>query len=141
MSNVVMDAIKVCKELAAFLVDENQALRERRIEFVESNLKQKNRMATDMEKNLKKVHDERDSLASNPVTKRALKDLQVALDDYRRHARQNLMLLQAAHNATADFLMMVKEAVEAKKPKVNTYGKDGAVSQAAGNVSLVNKAI
>ncbi len=135
------DAHIACTDLKSLLIEENDSLRQHRIELVEKNLKDKRKLSLKLENVLNNVKKNKEHLADDTQTLSYVKSLQEEIDSFQNMARQNLTLLQAAHQTRADFIDMVRLAVSAEQPKSTTYNNEGTVSDTSHSPPLVNKEI
>lgn len=139
---LVMNAIATCDAFCEHLDFENKALENRDIDAVEEGTKTKRHLGAKLEGVLKDVKTQRDLIKADVQAVRELQNLQTAIDLYQTKARKNVVLLSAAHEATAQFLNMVRQAVIKLKPKATTYGQEGQLEQrSSGKNSLINKEI
>lgn len=128
-------------DLTDLLLQENEDLRARKIDRVTTNVKRKNEMANRVEQLLGEIKtmQTRGEKFDAPQANQ----LQAALDEYQTHARQNMLLIKAAHEATADFLLLVKQTIDSKQGTAKTYGQQGEMSESAPATtrSFINKAV
>lgn len=137
-NETVTKALEACKALTGLLAEENKELKARNTKRIEEFYKEKRHLAVKMETLLKEVK----TLPAEEKNSRNMGELEVAINNYQTHARQNLLLLRAAHEATANFLTLVREAIERKKTKAETYSKEGQISAGDGrDTRLINKNI
>lgn len=140
--DLVKQAIATCNAFCEHLDFENKALEEQDIATVEEATKTKRHLGAKLETLLKDVRTEREAIKANAGAMTELQNLQVAIDNYQSKARKNVVMLSAAHEATAQFLGMVRQAVMKLKPKATTYGKQGEMTDhGVGSTSLLNKNI
>jgi hypothetical protein len=128
-------------DLTDLLLQENEDLRARKLDRVTTNVKRKNELAGNVEAlllDVKALQEKGETLERNQVNQ-----LQNALDEYQTHARQNMLLLKAAHEATADFLLLVKQTLDAKQGTTKTYGSQGHMTTQENpeKRSFINKAV
>lgn len=139
---LIDEAIAATDALKSFLVMENDFLAQRKMEEVEIGLKQKIRLARELEKRLGSLKERQEEVAGDTMAKNRLKALQEDLEIYRAEARKNALLLKAAHQTTADVLALVKQVAEAQAPKSGAYGNNGQVgNNGAKGQSFVSKAV
>lgn len=139
---LVMSAIAACDAFCEHLDFENKALEARDIETVEEGTKTKRHLGAKLEGILKDVKEQRNFIKQDAQAVQELQNLQTAIDLYQNKARKNVMLLSAAHEATAQFLNMVRQAVSKLKPKTKTYGQTGQIEErSSSKSSLINKEI
>ena len=138
---LVSNTIESCEKFATLLQDENSNLKNRDIESVEKNIKEKRHLAAKVEKLLSTVKNSVLQIKSDKEALLKLPTLQISVDNYQTAARKNIILLQAAHSATNDFLNLVRRAIDVKKPKAETYGKTGNMNQHKSSTKLVSKNI
>ena len=139
---LVMNAIATCDAFCEHLDYENDALENRDIDAVEQGTKTKRHLGAKLEGILKDVSARRDQIKSDTQAVKELQNLQAAIDHYQTKARKNVVLLSAAHEATAQFLNMVRQAVHKLKPKTSVYGQTGQVEEKTTSTnSLINKEI
>lgn len=137
----VQQVTEATRELSNLLIEENEALRSKQVKQIEPLLKRKKRAAFQLEKTLQTLKQTQ-GLQNDQSIKTEFASLQRAMQDYHALARKNLLLLKAEHEATADFLDMIRVAAEKKKSTANVYGQDGAMESRKGNqTSLLNKNI
>jgi len=137
LKTYVQEAIALCHELLTTINAETDAVRSKKMDSVPDLAKRKDRLTTQLQNLLLQVKE----YAAHPEAKAEaaplLHELSTAMSSYDSAARQNLLVLQAAHQATSIFLDSVRQVVA--KPKPNTYGKEGAIKEKAENTSLINK--
>jgi flagellar biosynthesis/type III secretory pathway chaperone len=134
------DAIRLCQELENLLADENTHLRQRKTAFLEEGVRQKNRLAMRLENLLGDIRTASDAIKADPEGPAKVARLKDAMHAYDVMARQNVLLLQAAHTVTTDFLGMVRQALQ--KPQAKTYGASGTLqTKSAAGSTLVAKSV
>ena len=138
---IVSEAIIAVEELSVLLDEENTKLKAKEIGFLEEALKNKKRAAAKMELAMNLVKFAKEKVDADETAKANLPRLRDSLARYKETARVHLRLLRSAHDTTGDFLQMVAQAVEAKKPKLQTYGKNGAIDSQSGKATLKGKSI
>lgn len=138
---LVNNTIESCEKFAFLLHEENTLLKERNIDAVEQKVKEKRHLAAKVEKLLSTIKSSVHLIKSDPTALDRLPELQVCVDNYQTAARKNMVLLQAAHTATSDFLQLVRNAIDMKKPRAQTYGNTGTMNTTPASTSLVNKDI
>lgn len=137
---LVMTAHTSLRDFCDIIEQENSALQQHRPEVITQLVKQKQLLAGRVEKLLQQVQKSQTEGADLP--RAGLQLLQTTMDKYRTLSRQNMLLLQAAHQATADFILLVKQTLDAEKPSAKTYGKTGQVNTGGySETKLVNRAI
>ena len=140
-SDLIMETINVCEKLTNFLAQENQNIKERKVNAVEKGLEVKNKLTHRFEKLITVVKNKQEVINKDIKASKLLPSLQKIMKKYKEFANKNLMLLQSAHTATASFLDSVREALVSKQPKGQVYGKDAKVQKSKENKSLLNKSI
>lgn len=141
---LVKQAIATCHAFSEHLDFENKALEERDIAAIEDATKTKRHLGAKLETLLKDVRASKDDIRRDANAVADLQNLQVAIDAYQIKARKNVLMLSAAHEATAQFLNVVRQAVIKLRPKVTTYGQTGYVQESTASAqpsSLVRKDI
>jgi len=139
---VVKNAIAACVGINEVIAQENELLSNKEMDQLDNIVKQKRSLAAKMEASLQAVKAHTQQIKNNAEATRELTNLQNELHSYKVGMRKNVMLLDAAHASTNNFLNLVRQAVEVKRPKVNVYGNDGAIQdKQAKQTSLVNKSI
>ena len=139
---LVAQTIMACKNLSGLLEGENEAIKRREVSQVEKNLKDKERQIAKLDKLLRDVRECRENIRTNVQANAMLPELQDSFNAYQSNARQNMLLLKAAHDATTDFLGLVQQAVKAVQPANKTYSKEGCMEEKAlGSTSIINKSI
>lgn len=138
---LVNNTIESCEKFAVLLHEENALIQNRDIEGVEQKYKEKRHLAAKVEKLLSSVKESIQSIKADNDAMGRLGELQVCVDNYQSEARKNMVLLQAAHSATSDFLQLVRRAIDLKKPHAQTYGSSGSLNEQPTATTLVNKDI
>lgn len=139
---LVKQAIATCHAFSEHLDFENQALEARDIETIEDATKTKRHLGAKLETLLRDIKMQKEAIRLDTAAFTDLQNLQLAIDAYQVKARKNVVMLSAAHEATAQFLGMVRQAVIRLKPKVTTYGNAGQVQEnSSGSTSLLNKEV
>lgn len=139
---LIHDAIEHTRKLTNVMVGENELLaNHKRGEEFEEIIKEKRALAAKVEKLLSDVKAQKQSIREDISARNKLPELEVVIQDYQTTARKNVLLLRAAHQATADVLNIFRRAVDKVKPKAETYNKDGQLSSGASAGSLVTKSV
>jgi flagellar biosynthesis/type III secretory pathway chaperone len=139
LTDTLIEATQLCHDLLTVINAETEAVRTRRMEKVPDLAKKKERLTAQLEDMLAATRD----LLADPAAKAAaaplLAELQTAVGAYDTAARQNLLVLQAAHQSTGAFLDAVRQAVA--KPRAETYGNTGTTQSKGEHTSLINKTL
>jgi flagellar biosynthesis/type III secretory pathway chaperone len=135
------EAAAVCQQLKSLVAEENDALESRQIDRVEENIKQKTQLTLKLETLLNRAKAQKDLLKEDPHARNAAKHVQGEMESFQTLARQNMLLLKAAHQTRADTLQMIRQALSEKNARVETYNAQGQVGTKGKDVNLVNKAV
>lgn len=138
---LVTSVIESCEKFTTLLLEENEALKDRKLSEVEEKLKEKRHLAAKVEKLLSTLKASFTQVKNDQSATDKLSQLTTVVNNYQKAARKNTVLLQAAHTATSDFINLVRSAVESKKPKVQTYGETGNMRQTENTTKLIDKDI
>ncbi|MBI1363571.1 MAG: hypothetical protein GC134_06270 [Proteobacteria bacterium] len=131
------EATALCHELITVVNAETDAVRTRTMDKVPELAKRKERLTNALEEMLANVKPLLADTKAKAELAPLMTELRTAVGTYDHAARQNLLVLQAAHQATSIFLDSVRQAVA--KPKAETYGKKGVMTDKEENTSLINK--
>ena len=139
-SDIVRAASHACLELQRLLEEENAALEARDIAQVEQLTGLKRQLSRRLEVLLSSVSQHADSLRDDPTTSVALEELKNHVEELDEVARRNFTLLDANHQATQNFLTIVRRALTPMQ--ASTYGSQGSMSEdESKKTSLVVKSV
>jgi hypothetical protein len=137
----LQEAAALCRQLKDLVAGENDALEKRKLSMVEDNIKQKTHLTLKLESLLNRARTQRSLLQEDSAARAAARDVQAEMADFQSLARKNMLLLKAAHQTRADTLQMIRQALNEKNPRVETYNAEGKVGTKGKEASLVNKAV
>ena len=136
---LIDNALEHCQAFTAILREENEALTTKKLDALEDPTKRKRHVAVKLEVAMTQVQENKDILSTSGAVTQKMQQLQVFLSDYKEQARKNVVLLKASHEATTQFIQMVRSAVTAHKPQPKTYGNNGQMQDNSGSTNLVIK--
>jgi hypothetical protein len=136
-----MEARSTCRELLVLLTEENNGLARHDVAVVESRMQHKKRLTLRLEQLLADIKERGGAWKSDDVARRQA----ILLADEMRHfqtlARNNAILLKAAHQLRADIIIAIRDAVDSLQPRAQLYGANGMVSAADSATRLVARTI
>ena len=141
LQTIVDTALEHCLAFIKLLQEENEALSAKKMSNIDELTKQKRHLAAKLEVSMKNVQAHKAQLMQTGSVSLKMEQLTVYLDMYKQHARKNLVLLKASHEATTQFIDMVRKAVSMHKPQAKTYGNTGAMQENANTTNLVIKSV
>lgn len=126
-----------CRELLTLLIEEKHGLAQHDIKRIDDNIQNKRRLTLRLEQLLGELKQ------TGPVwkaDKAALNQASLLADEiaiFQTMARENAMMLKAAHQLRADLILSIRDTVDAAQPRVQTYGASGALNAADNATRLV----
>jgi flagellar biosynthesis/type III secretory pathway chaperone len=141
LQEIVDTAIAHCASFTELLKEENEALSTKNTSILEELTKQKRHLAAKLEVAMGNIQRNKNLLMQSTTVSISMQKLQVYIDVYKEQARKNMVLLKASHEATTQFIDMVRRAVSAQKPQAKTYGNNGQMTDNTSNTSIFNKSI
>lgn len=144
-ASAILAARKTCRELLALLIEENQGLARHDVKLIEDRLVHKRRLTLRLEQMLAELK-QKGSIGGNAWKTDTTAQAQASLlaeeiAEFQSMARENAMMLKAAHQLRADLIMAIRDTVDAQTPRVQTYGANGALTNAGGETRLVATSI
>lgn len=117
-----------CDQLAELIATENAALEARDIQAIADGLKRKTKLAYQLEKTLHGIKTNKDAVLADARSAEQIRRLQQEMDHFQAISRKNMLMLKAAHQTRADFLMLVRDTLEQQRPKPDTYNQTGSMN-------------
>lgn len=140
-SEIIAQARSVCKALFTLLQDENTAIENKNVIQVEENLPRKDALAQQLNTLVQQIGAHREAIKADARLHSQLQALQKDIEAYDAVARQNIMLLRAAHASTQNFVEVVRDTIKKRMPKAETYGRSGVVNDKSENPAIINKSV
>lgn len=137
----IMEARTTCRELLVLLTEENNGLTKQDISVVESRIQHKKRLTLRLEQLLSDIKLKGEQWKGSDVARRQAILLADEMKHFQELARNNAMLLKAAHQLRADIIIAIRDAVDALQPRAQTYGANGVVSSVESSTRLVARSI
>lgn len=131
----MLEASQTCRDLMGVMVEENRnlghAANPQATQQVEARLQLKKRLALRLEKLLAEIKQNRDTFRGNRQVENVAARLAEEIEAFREMAKENEVMLRAAHQIRADIIAVIRDTIEASQPRVQTY-------TAAGNAATGN---
>jgi hypothetical protein len=140
-ANEILAARKTCRELLALLIEENQAVPKHDIQLVEDRLVHKRRLTLRLEQMLSDIKQKGSLWKADASARQQANQLAEEIAEFQTLARENAMMLKAAHQLRADLIMAIRDTVDAHQPRVQTYGASGTLNTSGGETRLVATSI
>ncbi len=137
----ILAARKTCRELLALLVEENQALPKHDIALVEDRLVHKRRLTLRLEQMLSDIKQNGSLWKADASAQQQASHLAEEIAEFQNLARENAMMLKAAHQLRADLIMAIRDTVDAHQPRVQTYGASGTMNASNGETRILATSI
>ena len=130
-----------CRELLTLLIEEKHGLAKHDVQRIDDNIQNKRRLTLRLEQLLGEIKQtgavwKNDANGRNQA---ALLADEIAI--FQTMARENAMMLKAAHQLRADLILAIRDTVDAAQPRVQTYGSTGALNMADNATRLVARNI
>ncbi len=137
----VLAARRTCRELLAILIEENQGIARHDVKLIDEKLTHKRRLTLRLEQMLAEMKQKGSLWKDDPAARQQVVLLGEELAEFQTLARQNAMLLKAAHQLRADLVMAIRDTVDAQAPRVQTYGANGVLNTGSGGTRLLATSI
>lgn len=139
--NSIAAARATCRELLALLIEENRGLTKHDIKLVDDRIQHKRRLTLRLEQILAELKQTGNLWKSDATSRTQATLLAEEIAEFQNLARENAMMLKAAHQLRADLILAIRDTVDAAQPRVQTYGANGALTQADNATRLVARNI
>lgn len=130
-----------CRELLTLLVEENHGLIRHDVKMVEERIQHKRRLTLRLEQILAELKQSGNSWKSDPAGRREANQLAEEIAQFQTLARENAMMLKAAHQLRADLIIAIRDTVDAAQPRAQVYGANGTMAAADNATRLVARNI
>lgn len=140
-ANEILAARKTCRELLALLVEENEALPKHNVQLIEDRLVHKRRLTLRLEQMLADIKQNGSVWKGDASAKQQASQLAEEIAEFQTLARENAMMLKAAHQLRADLIMAIRDTVDAHQPRVQTYGSSGTMNTNSGETRILATSI
>lgn len=137
----ILAARKTCRELLALLIEENQALPKHDIQLIEDRLVHKRRLTLRLEQMLADLKQKGSLWKADASARQQASQLAEEIAEFQTMARENAMMLKAAHQLRADLILAIRDTVDAHQPRVQTYGSSGTLNTSSGETRLLATSI
>lgn len=137
----ILAARKTCRELLALLIEENQALPKQHVQLVEERLVHKRRLTLRLEQMLADIKKKGSLWKADKSAQQQASQLAEEIAEFQTLARENAMMLKAAHQLRADLIMAIRDTVDAQQPRAQTYGANGTLTTSGGETRLLATSI
>jgi|GEM_PF-5063503 len=137
----IIAARATCRELLALLMEENSGLTKQDIKLVEERIQHKKRLTLRLEKQLADIKQNGGIWKENADARRQAAQLAEELKKFQELARNNALLLQAAHQLRADLIIAIRNEIDAMQPRAQLYTSSGGISSGSGNTRLLARTI
>ncbi|PIZ31615.1 MAG: hypothetical protein COY40_01530 [Alphaproteobacteria bacterium CG_4_10_14_0_8_um_filter_53_9] len=137
----MIDARTTCRELAKLLLEENHALHKGGAAENEARLNLKKRLSVRLEKLVQDIKGQRDKWHTNALAARTANELAADIAVFTDLARKNELMLRAAHQIRADIVGVIRDAMDAQSPRVQTYGRSGTMNTSSAGVRVLAKEV
>lgn len=130
-----------CRELLALLVEENHGLTKQDIKLIEERTQHKRRLTLRLEQLLSELKQSGNLWKSNPAARYQATLLAEEIAQFQDLARENAMMLKAAHQLRADLIIAIRDTVDSTQPRAQVYGANGNMQPADNATRLVARSI
>lgn len=137
----ILAARKTCRELLALLLEENQGLAKHDVQLIEDRLVHKRRLTLRLEQMLADIKQKGSLWKADASARQQANHLAEEIAEFQTMARENAMMLKAAHQLRADLIMAIRDTVDAQQPRVQTYGSSGTLNASNGETRLLATSI
>lgn len=138
----MLDARHTCRELAALLLEENTTISAANgATHAEARLQLKKRLSIRLEKLVQDIKNQRSQWQGNSMAVHTAGQLAEEFSHFQQLARQNEVLLRAAHQIRADIVSVIRDTIDAQQPRVQTYGKSGNLNNSTSGVRVMAKEV
>jgi hypothetical protein len=124
----MMEASQTCRDLMGLMIEENAELSKHSLTESEARLALKKRLALRLEKLLADIKAHKGDWRGNTQAENVATMLAHEIEGFRKLAQKNEVMLRAAHALRADIVAVIRDTIEARQPRVTTYGSSGTVS-------------
>ncbi len=130
-----------CRELLTLLVEEKHGLARHDVARIDANIQNKRRLTLRLEQQLADIKQTKAvwKTDATAVTQAGLLAEEIAV--FQTMARENAMLLKAAHQLRADLILSIRDAVDTGQPRVQTYSAAGTLNTSENTSRLVTCSI
>ncbi|RYG61508.1 MAG: hypothetical protein EON60_03270 [Alphaproteobacteria bacterium] len=137
----IMDARKTCRELLALLIEENNGLAKRDISMVEASIQNKRRLTLRLEQILADLKRTGSLWKADAPSRQQANLLAEEIAEFQTMARENAMMLKAAHQLRADIILAIRDTVDTHQPQAQTYGSNGSLNTSENTSRLITTSI
>ena len=137
----IMDARSTCRELLALLLEENKGLAKQDIKLVDASIQHKRRLTLRLEQILSELKRTGSLWKADAPSREQANLLAEEIAEFQTMARENAMLLKAAHQLRADIILAIRDTVDAPQPANQTYGSNGSLNNAGNTSRLITTSI
>lgn len=140
-SSQILAARKTCRELLVLLMEENNGLARHDVKVIDERLSHKKRLTLRLESMLAELKQNGSLWKADASARQQSVLLAEEIAEFQNLARENTLLLKAAHQLRADLLLAIRDTVDAHQPRVQTYGSGGTMNAASSETRLVTTSI
>jgi hypothetical protein len=137
----MLEASQTCRDLMGVMVEENRNLNQlanpQATQQVEARLQLKKRLALRLEKLLAEIKQNRENYRGNRQVENAAARLAEEIAVFSDLAKNNELMLRAAHQIRADIIAVIRDTIEASQPRVQTYNAAGAATHGTAGTTVV----
>lgn len=137
----IMDARKTCRELLALLIEENTGLAKHDVSLVEASIQNKRRLTLRLEQILADIKRNGSLWKADAPSRQQANLLAEEIAEFQNMARENAMMLKAAHQLRADIILAIRDTVDAHQPQAQTYGSNGSLNTSETTSRLIATSI
>lgn len=133
----MMEARQACRELMGVMLEENTGLINQSSHEVETRLHLKKRLALRLEKLLADIKQQKTDWRGNRDAENLALRLAEEIQVFQDIAAKNELLLKSAHRIRADVVAVIRDAIEASQPRVQTYNAYGMATNGTAGTTVV----
>ena len=133
----IMDARNTCRELLALLIEENKGLAKHDVSLVDASIQHKRRLTLRLEQILGELKQTGSLWKADTASRQQATLLAEEIAEFQNMARENAMMLKAAHQLRADIILAIRDTVDTNQPRAQTYGSNGSLN-ASDNASRLS---
>ena len=139
--NSIAAARNTCRELLILLVEENHGIAKHDVKMVDDRIQHKRRLTLRLEQILAELKQSGNLWKSDASSRTQAALLAEEIAEFQNLARENAMMLKAAHQLRADLILAIRDTVDATQPRAQTYGANGSMNSADNATRLVARNI
>lgn len=137
----IMDARNTCRELLVLLLEENKGLAKHDVKLVDAAIQHKRRLTLRLEQILGELKQTGSLWKADAASRTQASLLAEEIAEFQNMARENAMMLKAAHQLRADIILAIRDTVDATQPRVQTYGANGSLNSNDNTSRLITTSI